>query len=114
MHTGYESDNLIKEYDNFLLEKKLNKKEFENILSDVIKNKEVKESKKKKELDILVDINSPLLEIISKTKAFDNNYAIYISQEIINKLKDDCKKQFDNLNKMNIKYSSIYYRFLIK
>ena len=94
-----------------MLEKKLNKKEFENILSDVIRNKELKEINKKKPSEILIDIDSPLFEIISKTNAFDNNYTIYISQYIIDKLQDGCKKQFDNLNKMNIKYSSIYYRF---
>ena len=39
-----EAEHLIKKYNNFLLEKKLNKKEFENILFDVIKNRKVKEN----------------------------------------------------------------------
>ena len=74
-------DNLIKKYDNFLLEHKLNKKEFENIIIDIIKNKIDKENNIKKYSEILIDIESPLFEIISKTKGFENNYAIYISQK---------------------------------
>ena len=109
----YEEDYLIKKYDNFLLEKKLNKKEFENIISEVIKNKEAKENNIKENSEILIDMESPLFEIISKTKIFENNYTIYISQKIIDKykLKDYYKNYFDNLNKLNIKYSSIYYSF---
>ena len=104
------ADILIKKYDNFLLEKNLNKKEFEKIISEVIKNKEIK---KKEDSEILIDMESPLFGIISKTKSFENNYTIYISQKNIdeNKLKDFYKKHFDNLNKSNIKYSSIYYEF---
>ena len=61
----------------------------------------------------LIDMESPLFEIISKTQNFENNYAIYISQENIdeNNIKDDYKIKFDNLNKSNIEYSSIYFKF---
>ena len=41
-----QEDNLIKKYNNFLLEKKLNKKEFENIISEVIIIKKYKKIKK--------------------------------------------------------------------
>ena len=96
-------DNLIKKYDNFLLEKKLIKKEFENIISEVIKNKEAKEKEDSKIL--LIDMESPLFGIISKTKSFENNYTIFFSQKNIdeNKLKDYYKIHFDDLNKSNIK-----------
>ena len=105
---NYKEDYLIKRFDNFLLEKKLNKEEFENIISDILVNKEIKENTNK-----LIDIESPLFEIISKTKSFENNYTIYISQKIIDKfkLKDNYKIYFDKLNKLNIKYSSIYCTF---
>ena len=100
------ADNLIKKYDSFLLEKKLKKKEFENIIYEVKKNKEAKE---KEDSEILIDMESPLFGIISKTKSFENNYTIFFSQKNINenKLKDYYKTTFDNLNKNNIKYSSI-------
>ena len=56
----YEKDYLIKKYNNFLFENKLNKKEFENILSDIIKYIIVKNINKenniKKDSEILIDI----------------------------------------------------------
>ena len=50
---------------------------------------------------------------MSKTKYFENNYTIYISQTIIDEynLKNDYIKFFGKLNKSNIKYSSIFYKF---
>ena len=58
-------------------------------------------------------MDSPLFNIISKSKEFENNYTIFISQKFIDryKLKDDYEIYFDNLNKLNIKYSSIYFVF---
>ena len=50
-------DDLIKKYDNFLLENKLNKKEFENIIIDVIKNKINKENNIKKDSEILMNLH---------------------------------------------------------
>ena len=108
---NYKKDNLMKKYDNFLLEKKFNKKEFDKIIYDVFQNKIDKDLKEDSE--ILIDIESPLFEIISKIKIFETNYTIYISQKNIDEynLKDDYKISFDKLNKLNIKYSSIYYSF---
>ena len=108
------NDYLIMKYDNFLLKNKINKEKFENIIYDILNNKKINEENNiKKDSEILIDIESPLFEIISKTKIFENNYTIYISQKIIDKykLKDYYKNYFDNLNKLNIKYSSIYYSF---
>ena len=110
-------DYLIKKYDNFLLRKKLNKEEFEKILYEVLENKKIKDADEdntiKEDSEILIGMESPLFVIISKTKAFENYYSIYISQKKIDKykLKDDYKKYFENLNKLKIKYSSIYYKF---
>ena len=61
-------------------------------------------------------MESPLFGIILKTKSFENNYTIFFSQKNIdeNKLKDYYKIHFDNLNKINIKYSSIDYNLMIK
>ena len=58
-------------------------------------------------------MDSLLFEIISKTKEIENNNAIYISQKNLDEydLKDDYKIYFGNLNKLDIKYSSIYYSF---
>ena len=75
LHLNIGTDNLIKNYNNFLLEKKLNKKEFETIISEVILNKEF--NRNEKDSVKLIDIESPLFNIISKTKNFGNNYAIY-------------------------------------
>ena len=73
---NYKKDNLVKKYNNFLLEKKFNKKEFEKIIYDLLDNKKTKDIKENSE--ILIDMESPLYEIISKTKIFENNYDIYI------------------------------------
>ena len=110
MHRKDESDNLIDKYNNFLLKNNFNKKEFENIFSEVI-IKRINENKGN--LKKFIDMESPFFDIISKTKIFENNYIIYISQTIIDeyKLKDVYNKKFSNLNKNNIKYSSIYYSF---
>ena len=105
------NDYLIKKYDKFLLEKKLNKGKFEKIIYDILENKKIKdineENNIKEDSEILIDIESPLFKIISKTKTFENFYTIYISQRIMDKykLKDYYKNYFDNLNKLNIKYS---------
>ena len=71
LHKKYEEDNLIKKYNNFVLEKKLNKKEFEKIISELIKNKKFYDNEKDSEK--LIDMESPLLEIISKTKILKIN-----------------------------------------
>ena len=123
LHNGQETndnDFLNKKYNNFLLEKKLNKEKFGNIIYDIFENKKISENNEensiKKDSEILLDIESPLFEIISKTKTFENKYTIYISQKIIDKykLKDYYKNYFDKLNKLNIKYTSIYYSFYDK
>ena len=102
LHKEYEDDNLVKKYDNFILEKKLNKKEFKNLIFELIINKKLNEIEEDSEK--LIDMDSPLFEIISKTKNFENNYTIYISQKNIddNNLKDDFRIKFDNLNKSNV------------
>ena len=117
----YSKDYLNNEYNNFLLEKKLNKEEFEKIIFDVLENKKTKdinedmnENIMKEDSEILLDIESPLLEIISKGTNFENNYyTIYISQKNIDEynLKNDYITFFNKLNKSNINYSSIYYKF---
>ena len=58
-------------------------------------------------------MKSPFFEIISKAKMFENNYALYISQKIIDKyeLKEYYRIYFDKLNKLNINCSSKYYVF---
>ena len=107
-------DYLKEEYNKFLFENKLNKEEFERDLYEVLEKKETKNEDIIKQSEKLINIDSPLFEIISKIKYFENNYTIYISQYNIDKyqLKKYYKKIFDKLNKLNIKYSSIFYNFI--
>ena len=87
------------------------------MIYEVLENKTIKEIDEddvnKKDYDKLVNIDSPLFELISKTQLFEKNFTIYISQKIIdeNELINNYKLFFDKLNKSNIKYSSIFYKF---
>ena len=115
----YKRDILNKKYNNFLLENKINKKKFEDILFEILENNKINDTDEgnantiRKNDEILINIDSPLSEIISKTKIFESNFTIYISQKNIDeyKLKDDYLIFFNKLNQSNIKYSSIYYIF---
>ena len=84
----YKKDILRKEYDDFLRENKLNKDKFEKIIYEVINNKNVENKINIKEF---INIDSPLCEILSKTKVFNKIFTIHISQKNIDeyKLKDD-------------------------
>ena len=103
----YNKDKLRKDYDDFISKNKLNKTKFENIVCKVINDQN--------EIDVekYINVDSPLLEILSKTKNFEKNYTIYISQKNIDKydLKNDYIKIFKKLKNLNIRYSSIYYIF---
>ena len=112
----FKKDSLEKEYNNFLLENKLNKERFENIISDIYENKEIKDIEEEdvdkiKDHEKLINIESPLFKILSKTKNFKKSFIIYISQRIIDeyKLKDEYIKIFEELNNLNINYASIFY-----
>ena len=81
----YKKDSLKKEFDNFISTNHLHKKTIKNIIYEVLNNqKETNEEK-------YISLDSPLFEIISKTKVFDKNYTIYISQQHIDEynLKND-------------------------
>ena len=82
----YIKEYLNNKYDEFLLKNKLNKKEFEDILYNVLYNKNIGGIDKNiKMLDskILINIDSPLFELISKTKYFEKGYIINIYEENI-------------------------------
>ena len=121
-----EKDILVKDYDDFIFSNKLKKEKFADILYEVIADENEKEKEKKKKdkekennetseenKDKYINVDSPLFEIVSKVKDFDNSYTIYISQKYIDNfnLKDDYLKIFQKLNNSNISYSSIYYVF---
>ena len=108
----YKKDFLTIKYNNFLIENKNDKEGFEKIICDILENKKSKNINEEG-YETLINIDSPLFEIISITKNFENNYILYISQKNIDeyKLIDDYKKIFDKLNKSNIKYSSIFFSF---
>ena len=116
----FQIDILKKQYNNFLLENNLNKEEYDNIISEILKNKSTKDiddeeedDNKKNKCESLIYIDSPFFEVISNTKMLEKKYTLFISQEIIdnNNLYYDYKKCFNKLNKENIKYTSIYYKF---
>ena len=117
----YKKDILNKKYDNFLLENKINRKKFEEDLYKIIESKQTKDIDEEiidftKYSEKLINIDSPLFEIVSKASNIEKSYtiySIYISQKNIDeyKLKNDYIKFFDKMNKSNIKYSSIFYNF---
>ena len=115
----FEKDCLKIKYNNFLKEKNISKEKIENILYDIFENKEIK-NLEEEDIDIdkiennnekLINIDSPLFKIISRTKNFVKRFAIYISQKIIDKykLKDEYLKFFDNIDNLSFNYTSIYY-----
>jgi len=113
---SFEKDFLTKQYNKFLIEKKINKEKFENIIYDIFENKEVKDIDEEdvdkiREKEKFINIESPLFKILSKTKNFGKIFSIRFSQDIIDeyKLKDEYIKLFDKLNNLNVKYSSIFY-----
>ena len=112
----FKKDCLIKEYNKFLIAKNINKERIENIIYEIFENKEIKDINEEdvdkiKDNEKLINIESPLFEVLSKTKNFGNIFTTYISQKIIDKyeLKDEYIKCFDKLNNLNIKYTSIFY-----
>ena len=102
---------LTKTYNEFLLKNNFDVKKFENIVYEV-KNKE-EEYIIKEDYETKISIESPLFEVISKTKNFKNNYTIFISQKVIDKynLKNYYRNFFNELNENNVQYFSIYYFF---
>ena len=114
---SFKPDFLEIEYNKFLIEKNIKKEIIENIIYDIFENKEIKDIDEEdvdeiKEKEKFINIESPLFKILSKTKNFGKIFTIHISQKIIDeyKLKDEYIKFFDNLNNLNIKYSSIFYK----
>ena len=97
---------LIEEYHKFLKEKNINKEKLENIIYDIYENKKIEDEK----VNYEISIYSPLFKILYKTKNFEN-FTIQISQINIDKyiLKDDYINLFNELNNINIKYTSILY-----
>jgi len=109
-------DILSKEYNKFFLEKKLSKERIENIILDIYENKEIKDIEEEdvdkiKNREKLINIESPLFQMLSKIKNFGKLFTIHISQRIIdeNELKDEYIELFEKLNILNIKYESIFY-----
>ena len=96
--------NLKKKYNEYILKKNLNKKELERLIYEINNEdgmlENPLESKK-------ISVDSPLFEILSKTKNFASNYTLYINQN--NCAKSNLKKKFLDINKLNINYSSIYF-----
>ena len=91
------------------MENNFNKEEFENILYEILKRKEIEdinEINKKEYYNQFIDIYSPLFELMSKTKTF-GKYTIYISLGC--KLKEDYIILFNKLNKSNANYTSIFF-----
>ena len=104
------------DYQKLLKQENLSENIFGNIVYDVLENKKIKEIDEENinkidDYDKLINIDSPLFNIISKTKNFEIKFSINISQINIDKfnLKNYYAKVFDKLNNSKIKYSSISY-----
>ena len=102
----FKKDILTIEYNKFLIEKKLNKESLEKIIYDIYENKEIKDIEEEdvdkiKNNEKLINIESPLFNILSKTTNFGEIFTIHFSQEIIDeyKLKNEYIKLFDKLLK---------------
>ena len=74
---------LSQNYQNFLSKNNLNKEKFENILYELLNEQKIVNEVNKSE--ILLDIDSPLFELILKTKIC-KIFTIYISYQDISKL----------------------------
>ena len=105
----YEKGIFEKEYNTFISINNLNKEKFEHILFDVINNQNIITNEK----DNYINIDSPLLEMMTKTNDFNKYFTLYISQIIIDKfqLKECYRAIISKLNNSNTKYSSILYVF---
>ena len=118
------------DYDKNILNKKLQKNLINNKIDiEVIKSyainyfkkylKDIKLKNNNEEIliynnpEINIDIYSPFFDVISKTEIFEEIFTIPISIQIIEKynLSNDFKSFFDNMNKNNIKYSSLIFNF---
>ena len=66
----------------------MDKEKFEKILYEIINNQNIT---KKENMEKYINIDSPLFEILSKTKYFDKKYTIALSLKNIDeyKLKDN-------------------------
>ena len=77
-------DILSKEYNYFISRKGINEAKFEKILFEVLNNEN---EQNEEEYEKCIDIDSPLFEVISKTKNFGKLYTICIYQRFIDKYK---------------------------
>ena len=104
---------LTDEYNKFFEENKINKEKIENYIYEIYEYANFGEediNKINENYEKKIDIYSPLFKIISKTKNFEKIFTIIINQKNIDEfeLLNDYRNFFDYLNKLNIKYSSIY------
>ena len=110
----FKKDFLANEYNKFLIEEKLSKERIENIIYDIFENKQIKDIEEE-DIDNIndnekyINIESPLFNILSKTKNFGKIFTIYISQKEIDEYKDQYIQLFDKLNSLDINYASIFY-----
>ena len=76
-------DCLIKEYNKFLIENKINKERIEKIIYDIYENKKIKDIEeedvdKVKDNEKYINIESPLFKILSNTKNFGKIFKILL------------------------------------
>ena len=99
MEEKCEKNFLNQKYNKFLSMRGINKKSFENLLYEILENKQMKGIYG--ENQTYINIESPLFEIIWKLNYLEKNYTIYISHKNINEfnLINEYIKLFDKLNK---------------
>ena len=105
----YNKDYLNTKYQEFISNNNVNQKELEDSIYYVLENLgNINKNLKKENSRILINIDSPLFKIISKTKNFEDYYIINIYEDNVDKNYKLCD---DNLNNSNINYNSICYTF---
>ena len=83
----FKKDYLTNEYYKFLNTKNINKEQIESIIYNIFQNKKIKDIDEEdidkiENYEKLINIDSPLFNIISKTKNFEKIFTIHISQKI--------------------------------
>ena len=123
----YKKNYLSNIYHNFLFRKNISQKNIEKIIYDIFQQKNIENLNKENlpniEIDDfglyikddntrkLINIDSPLFKIVSKTKNFDKIFTIQISQKSIDKynFKNYYRQVFNNINHSNQNNLSIFY-----
>ena len=106
--SDFDKDYLKNFFEEKMKENNLDPNKFKKIIYDyLVKFGKENENKDYYEPNYLINLFSPLLDIISKTNIFERIFTIEIQWDIVEKfkLKNDYREIFEKLNKWNVNYS---------